>query len=145
MIPRFLLFQAKAFLCWDVFDDLAVQLVPLQTAAAFYFPPQNNLHSIVLFYSDECADYSRPLFLLFHEAGHIQYFRNTGGEEKYYKKLQSPNGNERMEFERFAWDEALVIFKQFLEKNNIEINELLVSFSLFAQSCIQSYAEPVEK
>ena len=145
MISQSMLREAKAFLCWDIFKDLSVQLMPLQKSTAFYFPPQNDLHSIVLFYLKDNEDFSEPLFLLFHEAGHVQQFRKIGDKEKYHKNLQASNGKDRMAFEQDAWDDAFMLFEQFLKTRNIESKELTDSFRRFSQTCINSYAVPTER
>ncbi len=145
MISRSDLHEAKAFLCWDVFENLSVQLVALQDAAAFYFPPQNHLHSIVLFYNDDCDDFSEPLFMLFHEAGHVKQFDKLGIPKKYDEFLQAPNGRRRMTFEQQAWDEALILFKQFIDKKaELDKGMLLSAFYDYSHLCIRSYASSAE-
>ncbi len=91
MIPKSLLDAAKAFLCWDVFPDLAIQLVALQNAVAYYYPPGGGLQSIVLFYDPAQRDFSEPLFLLFHEAGHACQWRQmqAGGRGGLFARLMT--------------------------------------------------------
>lgn len=139
MISRSVLYDAKAFLCWDVFDNLSVQLVPLETSAAFYYPPNNEAHSIVLFYEIDQPDFSESLFLLFHEAGHAQQCQKLDDREVSARKLQMPNGPERAAFEQLAWAEARTLFIQFLEKQQIKVDDLLSAFTEFSNFCIESY------
>jgi hypothetical protein len=37
MIQKSILDGAKAFLCWDEFPDMAIQLVALQNAVGYYY------------------------------------------------------------------------------------------------------------
>ncbi len=130
--------EAKAFLCWDVFDDLAIQLVPLQNAAAFYFPPISETHSIVLFYDKSLRDFSEPLFLLFHEAGHRQQYALIG--DLFDEMIKIPNGPQRQDFERQAWQLARRIFIDFVNHTRLD-KFVLHEFDQFAKKSIKSYSD----
>lgn len=145
MISRSILHVAKAFLCWDVFKNLSIQLVPLQDAAAFHFPPQNHFHSIVLFYQQGLKDYSESLFMLFHEAGHVMHYKNLSDPIEYEKLLQAPSGRSRMAFEQQAWDEALLLFRRFLKRADLDEGELLPLFATYSRLCISSYSSGTEE
>ena len=54
------------------------------------------------------------------------------------------NGEPRM-IELTAWDDAFMLFEQFLKTRNIESKELTDSFRRFSQTCINSYAVPTER
>ncbi len=128
--------RAKAFLCWDVFDNVAIQLVPLKKAAAFYYPPQSDLHSIVLFFDPRHSDFSEPLFLLFHEAGHKQQWENLGKE--FDEMMAIPTGPQRQAFEAEAWRLARSLFARFVENQTLN-PEVLQRFDSFAQKAVESY------
>lgn len=144
MVPKSLLFEAKAYLCWDLFDDLSIQLIPMHKATAYYFPPHNDRQSILLFYDDKSLDFSEALFLLFHEAGHVVQFKQPGGKADHDRCTQIPNGTERIAFEQRAWDAAALMLEKFLNKQRVESRALIGSLRRFSQSCIQSYAAPEE-
>lgn len=145
MISRSHLFEAKAFLCWDAFDDLFIQLVPLQNAAGYYFPPDNEHHSIILFYDDKLRDFCEPLFLLFHEAGHAVVYSQMYNGEKHRQELQRHKGPLRAAFEKRAWEEAELLFVRFVEKIGIGECKVIDAFKDFSRSCINSYSIGCEK
>ncbi len=138
MISFDILSKAKAYLCWDIFQDLAVQLVPLQNAIAYYYPPQNSSHSIVVFYHGEGKDFSDPLFLLFHEAGHVVQNSQTNGND-FKDKMQLPNGKEKMEFEIDGWNEGRILFEKFIKEENLDA-DLLRRFDDYGVKAINSYS-----
>ena len=140
-VSKSTLIDAKAFLCWDVFQDIAIQLVPLQGAVAFYFPPDPTTHSIVLFYDQSEDDFRQPLFLLFHEAGHKKQFEMLGKEFK--KMMAIPNGKRRQNFELEAWHIGRLLFEDFVTTHNMDIS-FLQQFDQCAQKSIKSYTDRSE-
>jgi hypothetical protein len=141
MTPKALLDAAKAFLCWDVFPDLSIQLVPLQSAVAYYYPPGNGLHSIVLFYDPAQHDFSEPLFLLFHEAGHACQChalqeKNLGGQ--FERLMALDTGPDKASFESEAWRLGKELFIKFAGRRNLGPG-LLERFESYCRHCVQSY------
>jgi hypothetical protein len=141
MIAKSLLDAAKAFLCWDVFPDLAIQLVELQNAAAYYYPPGGSLQSIVLFYDPAQRDFSEPLFLLFHEAGHAcQWLQmQAGGRGGLFESLMTIDaGPEKVAFEAEAWRLGQELFLQFGENRGLG-PELAERLAAYGRRCTESY------
>jgi hypothetical protein len=141
MIPKTLLDAAKAFLCWDVFPDLAIQLVALQHAVAYYYPPGGSLQSIVLFYDPEQHDFSEPLFLLFHEAGHACQWRQMqeGSRGGLFARLMTLDaGPEKVSFEAEAWRLGQDLFRGFGEKKGLG-PELAERLAAYGRRCTESY------
>jgi hypothetical protein len=141
MISKALLDAAKAFLCWDVFPDLAIQLVPLQHAVAYYYPPGSSLHGIVLFYDPAQRDFSEPLFLLFHEAGHAcQWLQmQAGGQEELFHSLMGlDKGPGKVAFETEAWRLGKELFMQFAGSRDLGPG-LSGRFESYGQKCVTSY------
>jgi hypothetical protein len=141
MISKSLLDAAKAFLCWDEFPDLAIQLVALQNAAAYYYPPGGSLQSIVLFYDPAQRDFSEPLFLLFHEAGHACQWRQmqAGGRGGLFESLMTIDaGPEKVSFEAEAWRLGQELFRRFRENRGLgpELEERLAAYG---RRCAESY------
>lgn len=137
MIGRTVLNDAKAFLCWDALPPLFIQLVPLQKAVAYYFPPSHDSHSIVLFYDAGQCDFSESLFLLFHEVGHVQQQRILG--QAFHAMLSEP-GAKRQDFEREAWQCGRMALQTFIEKHALD-EALLLAFDAYAERSVASYAE----
>lgn len=137
-MSKSILAEAKAFLCWDIFDDVAIQLVPLQGSAAFYVPPHSDVHSILLFYDQHDDDFSEPLFLLFHEAGHRKQIESLGKE--FDENIALPNGPKRQEFEQEAWRLARSLFNEFIDAKNLDAI-LIEQFDQFAQKSVNSYSD----
>ena len=130
---------AKAHLCWEIFTDLTIQLVPVQNAVGYFFPPNNKLKTIVIYYSANRKDISRALYLLFHEAGHAKQCEiNKLGEEQYNHLVNKPNGKERVEFEHEAWDFGKDLFANFIEQHHLDKN-LLERYEKYAHESCQSY------
>jgi len=131
------LFQAKSFLCWDVFpDQLAVQLIPMQANAGYYVPPGNPLLSIYIFYEPDAKNQSIPLFLLFHEAGHITVNTN---EQSPARTLDVPNGPQRREFEKQAWNRGERLLTAFCRRQALATESVLAAFQQYAETCLESY------
>ncbi len=143
MISKHLLNQAKAFLCWDAFPDVAIQLVPIQAAVAYYYPPSSDLHAIVVFYQPDAEDFAPPLFLLFHEIGHYLQFQEClrdGTVADFEAALQADNGAEKAAFERDSWERGERILKTFLHAHHSAEERLLAEYEAYADGCIASYA-----
>jgi hypothetical protein len=141
MIAKSLLDAAKAFLCWDVFPDLAIQLVALQNAVAYYYPPGGSLQSIVLFYDPAQRDFSEPLFLLFHEAGHACQWRQMQADkqEVLFERLMTiDTGPEKVSFEAEAWRLGQELFRRFEEQRGLG-PELAERLAAYGRRCAESY------
>jgi hypothetical protein len=140
LIPRPVLNQAKAFLSWDAINNCSIQLVKLDQETAYFVPPGDQ-NTILVFYHSE-PDFSAPLFLLFHEAGHcLQYeaYKETSREGDYQSQLNLPTGPERVAFEQEAWKRGRDLFKKFLLKEGGEFS-ILAQFDQFAARSLQSYS-----
>jgi hypothetical protein len=95
--------------------------VPIQKTAAYFYPPQDDCPSIVLFYDPESQDFSKPLYLLFHEAGHArqwQHHATLGQGELFHRRMNLDKGEEKVAFEKEAWDFGRKHFITFIEKKN---------------------------
>jgi hypothetical protein len=141
MIRKSQLDAAKAFLCWEEFPDLSIQLVALGAATGYYFPPDTGLHSILLFYNSELLDFSEPLFLLFHEAGHVCQWRRmqANGEPGLFSKLMAlDRGPEKAAFEAEAWRLGGEIFARFADKQGFGQKQF-DRFLRYGDRCAGSY------
>lgn len=142
MIPKSVLFDAKAFLCWDSFEDLSIQLVPVQNSAAYYYPPDNKYHSLVIFYNDQLADFCEPLFLLFHEAGHVlqwKKYKAEGALFSFYENINLSTGFEKQNFEKQAWEKGRELFVKFSKQQTLS-HTLIDEFDAYAKRSVSSYA-----
>jgi len=139
MIPKSVLDAAKAYLCWDVLPGLAIQLVPLKHALAYYYPPDNQTHSIVLFYDAGTKDFSESLYLLFHEAGHARQY-NYLQVKDFIKMISNCKGPNRIAFEMQAWQLGRSYFIDFIENQDLSTS-LLNEFDRYSRLCIESYTE----
>jgi len=143
MISKSVLTSAKAFLCWDVFKNLSVQLVPVHNAVAYYYPPQNAHHGIVLFYTPGAPDLCEPLFLLFHEAGHARQWAELCAQNRkdyFQEMIDRDKGTEKMTFEKEAWDTGRRLLEQFLRKEQLDAT-VLAKYDLYGKACLLSYSE----
>jgi len=142
MIAKTVLDHAKAYLCWDRFPDLSIQLVALRKSVGYFYPPTNKRSSILLFYNIECRDFKEPLFFLFHEVGHYcQYceFRKQRKLRYYQRLIEAVEGNEKYSFETQAWKLGLGIFKDFLHRECIPKEGLLLEYSDFSEKSVRTY------
>jgi hypothetical protein len=133
--------DAKAFLCWDTFSDLSVQLVELSSAMGYFLPPNQGRRTVVLFYRGGNPDFSRPLFLLFHEAGHcLQYeeWERTDRVAEFHKVMDEGTGAIKVAFEKEAWDWGRDMLNDFLEKKSLG-KDILQNYDAFAVECLESY------
>ncbi len=132
--------RAKAFLCWDVFPGLSIQLIRTGGTTSYYFPP-NRRAGITLFCPAEGSDYSRALFLLFHEAGHHEQFlqgQNDGNTDEFRRLLDLPDGPERAAFEEKAWCLGEILLQRFLKEQQLSA-QLLEEYRDFARESVTSY------
>ena len=142
MLPKRILDQAKAFLCWDSFPDLTIKLVPLQEPVAFYYPPSPTYNTIVVFYPILCRDFSSPVFLLFHEIGHYLQFheyRQQGREAIFWNLVNTIDGPQKIRFESDSWERGAVLFKKFLEQLGLFDRDLLKQYEHYAAQSITTY------
>jgi hypothetical protein len=138
-VPFSVLAAAKAFLCWDVMPDLSVQFIPIRQVA-YYFPPNRKNHFISLFYDKGQKDFSTPLFLLFHEAGHaMQYNENKCDFDNNY---ETPSGHKRVEFEQRAWKIGSALFKKFVEHQELDPG-LISEYERIAECFAQGYDKQI--
>jgi hypothetical protein len=124
-----------------MFPDLAIQLVALQHAVSYYYPPGGSLQSIVLFYDPAQHDFSEPLFLLFHEAGHACQWRQMqeGSRSDLFARLMTLDaGPEKVSFEAEAWRLGQNLFRGFGEKKGLG-PELAEQLAAYGRHCTESY------
>ena len=139
--PYSVLSDAKAFLCWDIFPDLSIQLVKVAKTTSYFYPPVNRC-TIIVYYEKACADFSTPLCHLFHEAGHyVQYQEqeNDNCEILFYEMMNTPTGLQRKTFEEEAWRKGKELLTKFIQKKELP-ESILKVFNDMATSRIQSYA-----
>jgi len=138
-----LLKEAKAFLCWDVFPQLAIQLTPAQHATAYYYPPSAH-HSIVVFYLDSPDSHKEAFCLLFHEAGHLvqqQHYAQSDRENDFIAMLNLDKGPVKQRFERQAWDFGRELLQQFLSGKKIATAIVLKQYDLYADKSLDTYGD----
>lgn len=123
--------RAKAFLCWDKFPDLSIQLIELGEAVGYFVPPA-KLGTLFLFYSKTDANKNNALFLLFHEAVH--YLQYQAGS--FVSAFDSQEN--LVERERNAWTLGRQLFLEYLEKESLPL-DLEDGYDLFSQQSIQTY------
>ena len=143
MLSKAILDQAKAFLCREIFDSLNIQLIELLQPAAYFFPASSTQNTIVIFFEGGTSDFSRPLFLLFHEAGHCRQllqWRRQGREEDFQKMMNHVNGSKRINFEKESWLLGKDLMEQFISEKGIPKN-VLEQYDDFARQSIATYKE----
>jgi hypothetical protein len=147
MIPFSVLAAAKAFLCWDGIDHLGIQLVPLRSAVAYYYPPGNQHHAIVVFYDPASRDFSEPFFLLFHEAGHARQWvqlHAVNRADYFQKMMNADRGQEKMAFEREAWDSGRQLLEEFLYREQLSPT-LTAHYDLYARASLLTYDDSEDR
>ena len=102
------LFNAKAFLCWDLFPRLVIQLIPIQKAVGYFYPAGDDRPTLFLFYQEKTDNFLEPGCLLFHEAGHYRILI------KEKKRNQEPGL--KLVTEARAWHAGFLLFRCFLRK-----------------------------
>ena len=143
MVDASVLRAAKAFLCWDMFDDLGVQLVPLRHPVAYFYPRHNPQHAIVLFYTESARDMSEALFLLFHEAGHVRQWlqlHQDGQDHRFAQLLNLDKGAAKYGFEQEAWTLGRALLEEFLRAKELETG-LLDAYDQYGRRCLESYKD----
>lgn len=141
MVSKSVLNSAKAFLCWEAFESLSIQLVGIQDAVAYYYPTRNSYQSIVLFYHVASKDFSEPLFLLFHEAGHAKQWGKLHEEKRealFHKMVDLDRGTQKVNFEREAWHIGRRLFSDFIQREKLNM-DLLNHFDHYSTVCLKSY------
>jgi len=139
MVDKSVLFQAKAFLCWDKFPELSIKLILIEQSVAFFHPPTREVATINLFYEQDNIDVTREVCLLVHESGHLMQWRNfqvQHREKNFWQLLDLDKGDEKMMFEREAWDFGAILLKEFLEENSLEI---MTQYNALAEESIITY------
>lgn len=142
MVEQSMLFQAKAFLCWDKFSDLAIKLIPIEKSVAFFYPPTSQIATINLFYEKANADFTREICLLFHEAGHFKQwskFKSQHQEEKFWRLLDLDKGDEKVAFEREAWNSGAILLSEFAQEINLVLSKIMAQFRAHAEASIETY------
>jgi hypothetical protein len=140
MIIKSILNQAKAYLCWDLFQNLTIQLVEIKKAVSYFYPPSQQ-YTIIIYFEKGATDFSIPLYLLFHEAGHyLQYqdFNIQEREKDFWKIINTPTGPDKAAFEKESWIKGRVILEGFLRKQGLD-NSILKQYDMYADQCILSY------
>ncbi len=120
---------------------MAIQLIALQDAVGYYYPPENPLQTILLFYNPAAENFTEPLFLLFHEAGHSCQWRDMKEHEQealFFRLLACDRGPEKAAFEDRAWDLGQELFKKFVETRGLNIL-LCEEFTKYGRRCVESY------
>jgi len=142
VISQAILFEAKAFLCWDKFPTLSIKLIPIDKAIAFFYPPAKDIMTINLFYEMNTKDYSSALCLLFHEAGHLrqwQHLSNQNRADEFDHCINLDRGDQKIEFEREAWQLGGELLNEFLTKININLNNLNDYYKSYAEQSLLTY------
>ena len=142
MVDKSILFEAKAFLCWDKFPQLTIKLIPIRDEVAFFYPPSKDASTIVLFYNPKNKDFSHSLFLLFHEVGHFQQWLAYSAQnrsEEYWELIHVDKCEGKIRFEQEAWTFAHKLILDFSQKQQMQTTSLLEKLNPFIEECIQSY------
>lgn len=142
MIDKRVLDKAKSYLSWDLQEPVSIQLVAIDRAVAYFYPPQNKLSSIIVLYEGGCNDFSRPLFLLFHEMGHhIQYnhYQNEGRSDQYWQLLNADSGMMKCRFEEEAWEYGAELLGKFAKDTGSIRPETIQHYRHYAEECVSSY------
>ncbi|UCE06794.1 MAG: hypothetical protein JSW07_01760 [bacterium] len=142
MISQTVLFEAKAFLCWDKFPHLSIKLIPIDEVSAFFYPPAKDILTINLFYEKRTHDFSRAIFLLFHEAGHLrqwQYLSAQARADEFWHFTHLDKGDQKIRFEREAWNYGEELLSEFLVKINMDQNNLINVYKSYAKQSLLTY------
>jgi hypothetical protein len=140
MIRKIILNEAKAFLCWDQFPELSVQLIEMQEAVSFFYPPAQR-PIILVYYERGKDDFSIPLFHLFHEAGHylqMNHFQSAGKSSEFRDMIQKPAGQVRHQFEKEGWNLGRDLLSVFARKNKLP-SSVLNEYDTYAKRAVKSY------
>jgi hypothetical protein len=140
MIPKALLHQAKAFLSWDIFPGLSIQLVELSDAVSFFYPPFHR-KTIIVYYARGDEDFSVPLFHLFHEAGHCLQFEEAcerNSDSDFCERVNTPTGLLKTAFEEEAWIKGRTLLERFIQKDAMDAS-ILEAYDAYSEKSVQSY------
>lgn len=140
MVNKPILDQAKAFLCWDMFPGLVIQLIEVQEAVSYFLPPSGR-NTIVVYYERGNPDFSLPLFFLFHEVGHYLQFKDmekAGKQSDFWEIINIPTGSSKITFEEESWSMGRGIFRRFIQKHGLD-EQLLKYYNKVARRCVDSY------
>jgi hypothetical protein len=142
VIGKAVLKLAKSYLCWDEFPHLSIKLIEMKHPVAFFYPPEKDLSTILLFYPANCRDYTESLFLLFHEAGHYEQYMGysrTRNSAKFTELINSDKGKQKLDFEQEAWDRGKLLLENFIHKYDITISGFPEAYFDYANKCLSSY------
>jgi hypothetical protein len=148
MINQSVLFQSKAYLCWDRFPDLEIKLIPLQSAVAFFYPPNKKFPVIHLYFNYGTKDFTDTLCLLFHEVGHyLQWDKKllSDTELGFFELINKDKGEDKIYFESQAWDYGQEYLEMFLKKEKINKKQVLERFKKLKNKSIKTYSDKMEK
>ncbi len=143
MINQSVLFQAKAYLCWDKFPDLEIKLIPLQSTVAFFYPPNKKYSFVHLYYEQGAKDFTESLCLLFHEVGHyLQWDKKSLFESEFdfYELINKDKGEEKVLFELQAWDYGQGYLEMFLDKEKINKKQILEKYKNLKNRSLKTYS-----
>lgn len=136
------MFQAKSFLCWDKCPGMSIKLAPIQETVAFFYPPEADYASVILFYDTSAKDLTNPLCFLFHEAGHYWQWVKASKADKldyFNKMIQLDKGEDKVNFERDAWILGQEMLIEFLKKENIETMSVLALYFKLMSKSLETY------
>ena len=142
MISQSILFEAKAFLCWDKFPNLSIKLIPIDKAIAFFYPSAKDIMTINLFYEKKTKDYSLALCLLFHEAGHLEQWQILSAQnraDEFWNNINRDKGEQKIQFEQQAWEMGEGLLQEFLTKNNMDQTILIDAYKSYAEQSLLTY------
>lgn len=142
MVSQSILFDAKAFLCWDKFPELSIKLMPIEEAIAFFYPPTKEILTINLFYEKNAHDFSRAVCLLFHEVGHLKqwkYLSRQNRIDEFWHCINLDKGEQKMQFEREAWNFGEELLGEFLLKNHINQKSFVDIYQCYAEQSLSTY------
>ena len=142
MINQSVLFEAKAFLCWDKFTNLSIKLIPIDKAVAFFYPPTKDVSTINLFYEKDTKDLTHVVCVLFHEAGHLRQWQNFSKQDRegeFWKCINLDKGKNKIQFEYEAWKFGEELLGEFLVKINMDQNILINIYKSYAEQSLETY------
>ena len=142
MISQSVLFEAKAFLCWEKFPNLSITLIPIEVAIAFFYPPTKDISTIKLFYEKNTGDFSQALCLLFHEAGHVKQWQklsDQGNENEFWDCMNLDKGDRKVKFEHEAWQFGEKLLNELLAKISMDKDILIPVYKCYAAQSLATY------
>ncbi|HDP97988.1 MAG TPA: hypothetical protein ENN22_02255 [bacterium] len=137
-----ILFQAKSFLCWEKFSTLTIQLTPVNDAVAYFYPPNNDLSTIVVFYRENGDNFIAPLVFLFHEAGHFRQWSDYYQRQQsnvFLELIQIDHGRKKVQFEQEAWLHGEKLLIEFLNVAEIKPNHYLDDYHKLQKLSLATY------